>query len=84
MKSLLLAELRNGPGTCTDIWQRLTAAGVAASAVQVQQALQSLADSGIIAADESVPSRHMTRREALEGGIVTYSVADGGIWKEVG
>ena len=84
MKHLVIAELRNGPGTCTDIWERLTRSGIAVTDVQVHQALRALVDSGAVDVEVAEAALHMTGRDAAERGVVTYELADGGIWKEVG
>ena len=84
MKPLILAELRNGPGTCGELTERLQRAGHNVVESMVHQALRSLVNSDLVEESKTDPVRNLTREFMIEGGTCVYELADGGVWKEVG
>jgi hypothetical protein len=75
LRERLLVELENGPGTCVELTQRLSARGQSALPTNVHRALRRMVDDGV--ALESVADfvQHMKRTHAELGGTVTYELA---------
>jgi len=90
VKLLILAELRNGPGTVTEITERLQRQFSSVYETQVHTALRSLVDSGAVMTHVKAVDSYAfrdgdaARKSGREPGVFIYEIADGGIWKEVG
>lgn len=75
LRSLLLSELLNGPGTCTDLAERLRSRGHHVYDTSVQRTLRALAEEDAILELVAEAEIGLTRRESLEGGTAVYELA---------
>lgn len=75
MKPRILHELRNGPGTCTEITARLRSHGHSATELEVHRALRALVESGEVMSWSAIARKHMRRDRAEEGSTVHYELA---------
>lgn len=77
LRDLLLSELENGPGTCSELTERLRSRGRAVIETNVFRALRRMADDDLLIESVTPIVRHLTRREIEESGTITYELADG-------
>lgn len=77
IRAILLAELENGPGTCSELTDRLRSRGRDVFEVNVYRALRRMADDDLLIESVTPIVRHLTRREIEESGTITYELADG-------
>jgi hypothetical protein len=75
VKPLLVQALRSGPGTCTEITDRLRSYGRIATELEVHRALRRMVDTGEVIDWTSIARKHMRSDRAPEGLTVNYELA---------
>lgn len=75
LRSVLLSELENGPGTCSELTERLRSRGRDVIETNVFRALRRMADEDLLLESVTPIVRHLTRREIEESGTITYELA---------
>lgn len=75
LRTLLLAELENGPGTCSELSDRLRSRGRDVVNINVHRALRRMVDDDLVIESVTEIVRHLTRLQIEESGTVTCELA---------
>lgn len=77
LRDLLRDELKNGPGTCSELTERLRLRGCDVVNTNVHRVLRRMADDDLVIESVTEIVRHLTRLQIEESGTITYELADG-------
>ena len=76
IRALLIDELRNGPGTCIELAERLRERGNSVVDTSVHLALRHMADNDVVVETTADWVKNMTRAVCPEGGTITYELVE--------